>query len=410
MKRKKITALVLTLIMATGILSGCGSKASTTSNTNSTNNKNVVITLGCWSSSPAEVKLLDDQIQIFQNENPNITIKTQVITGDYNQAMQTRIVSKTAPDVYYLDVSNATAYMTKGAIAPIDEYLDKADLTDFQPNLLKGFQLDGKTYGLPKDYNTLALYTNNDMLAKAGVAIPTTWDELMTAAQKLTVGNVKGLALADDIARFAPFVFQAGGSVVDDAKKPAFNTPEAAKGMDFYYSIFKKGYAATPKDLGDGWSGDSLAHKHAAMVLEGGWLIPSMTTAAPDVKYTISKLPKGDKEGDFAFTVAYVLNKDSADKKDAASVIKFLTGTKAQNLTAESGLAIPTRISMGAVYTQKHPEAKALVDMTASSQVYDLGLDGSKIIDAINKSAVELRLGKVPDAKTALKAAADSLK
>lgn len=408
MKTKKIIALMVTAIMTTGILAGCGSKASTT--VTPTEDKNVVITLGCWSSSPAEVSLLNDQIQLFQTEYPNITIKTQVITGDYNQSMQTKIASKTAPDVYYLDVSNATAYMSKGAIAPIDEYLDKKDTADFQQNLLKGFQKDGKTYGLPKDYNTLALYCNTEMLTAAGVSVPTTWDELMTAAQKLTVGKVKGLALADDLARFAPFMIQAGGTVVDADKKPAFDTVEAAKGMDFYYSFFKKGYAATPKDLGDGWSGDSLAKKHAAMVLEGGWLIPSMATAAPDVKYTINKLPKGDKEGDLAFTVAYVLNKDAKNKKDAAEVIKFLTGTKAQTLTATSGLAIPTRTSMGAIYTQKHPEAKALVDMTASSQVFDFGINGSKILDAVNKGAISLRLGQTPDAKTALKTAADSVK
>ena len=147
--------------------------------------------------------------------------------------MQTRIASKTAPDVYYLDVSLATAYMTKGVIAPIDEYLDKTDVADFQPNLLKGFQLNGKTYGLPKDYNTLALFYNKDMLAAANVQVPTTWDELMIAAQKLTTKSVKGLSLVDDVARFAPFIFQAGGKVTDNGK-PAFNTPEAAKALDFY--------------------------------------------------------------------------------------------------------------------------------------------------------------------------------
>lgn len=405
MKTKKIISLVLTTALAVSILAGCGSKAATSNNTT----QNTVITVGCWASSPAETQLLDNQIQAFQNEYPNITIKTQIITGDYNQAMQTRIASKTAPDVYYLDVSLATAYMSKGLLAPLDEYLDKTDVADFQQNLLKGYQKDGKTYGLPKDYNTLGLFYNKDMLSKAGVKVPTTWDELMTAAQKLTTGSVKGLALADDVARFAPFMFQAGGKVVDNGSA-AFNTPEAAKGMDFYYSLFKNKYAATPKDLGDGWSGDSLAHKHAAMVIEGGWLIPSMVTAGPDVKYGIANLPKGSQEGNLAFTVAYVMNKDAKDKKDAATVIKFLTGTKAQTMTAETGLAIPTRASMGALYSQKHPDAKALVDQTPAATVYDFGLDGSKIMDALNKAGVSLRLGQAPDAAKALKTAADSLK
>lgn len=410
MKSKKFWAFLVCIIMIAAVFSGCNNSNKTTPTTDQdTSNKEVVVTLGCWASSPAETQLLDNQIQAFQNKYPNITIKTVVITGDYNQSMQTKIASKTAPDVYYLDVSLATAYMSKGVLEPLDSYLDPNDVSDFEPNLLKGYQLNGKTYGLPKDYNTLGLFYNKDMLSQAGVQVPTTWDELMTAAQKLTVGKVKGLALSDDAARFIPFFFQAGGKVIDDSGKPAFNTPEAAKGLDFYYSFFKKGYAATPTDLGDGWNGDSFAKKKVAMVIEGGWLIPSMTTAGPDVKYGIARLPKGDNDGDLAFTVAYVMNKDSKHKAEAAEVLKFLTGKDAQELTAESGLAIPTRKSMNTVYAEKHPEAKALVDMTESSQVYDFGLNGSKILDALNKAGQKLRLGQAADAASALKDAESSL-
>lgn len=409
MRSKRFWALLLSIMVFAAIFSGCSNSNKTTPTQENETNKEVIVTLGCWASSPAETKLLDDQIQAFQNKFPNITIKTVVITGDYNQAMQTKIASKTAPDVYYLDVSLATAYMSKGVLEPLDSYLDQNDVADFEPNLLKGYQLNGKTYGLPKDYNTLGLFYNKDMLAQASVQVPATWDELMTAAQKLTAGKVKGLALSDDAARFIPFMFQAGGKVIDDSGKPAFNTPEGAKGLDFYYSFFKKGYAATPKDLGDGWNGDSFAHKKAAMVIEGGWLIPSMAQAGPDVKYGIAKLPKGDNEGDLAFTVAYVMNKNSKHKAEAAEVLKFLTGKEAQQLTAESGLAIPTRKSMNTVYAEKHPEAKALVDMTSSSQVFDFGMNGSKILDALNKAGEKLRLGQAADATTALKQAQDSL-
>lgn len=407
MRSKRLLALLVCVMMFAAIFTGCSSSKKTS--TEDASNKEVVVTLGCWASSPAETQLLDNQIQAFQNKYPNITIKTVVITGDYNQAMQTKIASKTAPDVYYLDVSLATQYMSKGVLAPLDEYLDKNDVTDFESNLLKGYQLNGKTYGLPKDYNTLGLFYNKDMLAQANVQVPTTWDELTTAAQKLTTGKVKGLALSDDNARFIPFFFQAGGKVIDDSGKPVLTSAEDAKGLDYYYSFFKKGYAATPKDLGDGWNGDSFAKKKVAMVIEGGWLVASMAQAAPDVKYGIAKLPKGDNDGDLAFTVAYVMNKDSKHKTEAAEVLKFLTGKDAQELTAESGLAIPTRKSMNTVYAQKHPDAKALVDMTDSSQVYDFGINGSKILDALNKAGEKLRLGQAPDAATALKQAQDSL-
>lgn len=404
--KKKVLTITLAIVMTLLLFAGCGTKKVSTTSEDA--NKTTIIRLGCWASSPAETKLLDDQIQVFQVQYPNIVIKKEVVTGDYLQTMQAKIASKTAPDVYYLDVSLASTFMSKGLLAPLDEYLDQNDVKDFETNLLKGYQKDGKTYGLPKDYNTLCIFYNKDMLKAANVNPPTTWQEMTDAAAKLTKGNVLAFSLANDPARFIPFMFEAGAKIVD-GDKVAFNTPEGAKGLDFYYSFFKNGTAKTPKDLGEGWNGDALAHKKVAMVIEGGWMIPYMPDAAKDVNYGIAKLPKGDNEGDLAFTVGYVMNKDSQNKKEATDVIKFLTGTKAQELTAESGLAIPTRKSMNQVYAQKHPEAKALVDMTSVSQVYDFGVNGSKILDALSKASEKLQLGSLPDGAAALKDAESNI-
>jgi multiple sugar transport system substrate-binding protein len=63
-------------------------------------------------------------------------------------------------------------------------------------------------------------------------------------------------------------------------------------------------------------------------------------------------------------------------------------------MTADSGLAIPTRISMGNVYTSAYPERKALVDMASVSHVYNFGVYGSKIIDSYNKAAEAMWVAK----------------
>lgn len=210
---KKLMAIVLSIFMTASIFVGCSNTKTTNTTAPTTENQTpapkdetVIVRLGCWGSSPAETQLLDDQIQAFQNANPNIVIKKEVITGDYLQAIQAKIASQTDPDVYYLDVSLASNFISKGVILPLDEYLDKEDLKDFQPNLLTGYQKDGKTYGLPKDYNTLALFYNEDMLKAANVQVPTTWAELQDAAKKLTSGKVVGLSLPNDPQRFNAFI------------------------------------------------------------------------------------------------------------------------------------------------------------------------------------------------------------
>ena len=38
----------------------------------------------------------------------------------------------------------------------------------------------------------------------------------------------------------------------------------------------------TASDMGDGWCGDALGKGDAAIVFEGGWLDPAMTSTYPD--------------------------------------------------------------------------------------------------------------------------------
>ncbi|MBU3188033.1 ABC transporter substrate-binding protein [Clostridium bowmanii] len=405
MKRNRIIALICSVALTATIFVGCGNKAKVDDKAKSTAPAGpVTLKVQVWGSSPTETKLIDEQIAAFNvaNKSKKITLKKEVAVGDYNQVMQTKIAAKTEADLFYLDVSLAPSFIDKGVVAPLDEYLDKEDLKDFYPNLLEGFQKDGKTYGLPKDFNSLGLFYNKKMFADAGITTPPkTWAEFEEVSKKLSKGKVKALSLPDDSARFAPFIFQAGGNIVD-GDKMAFNTPEAAKGLEFYYSMIKKGYAATPKDLGDGWPGDSLAKGNAAMVVEGGWMIPFMKETAPKVEYGIAELPKGQKQGNMLFTVSYSMSTNTKHPKEAAEAIKFLTGKTSQEMVANSGLAIPTRTSMGSVYTDKFPERKALVDGTKYATPYSYGLKFAKINLELGKAGERLRLGKNPDAKTAL--------
>ena len=54
---------------------------------------------------------------------------------------------------------------------------DKVDTGIYSPGLLDLWTRDGKVYGMPKDWDTVALVYNKDMLDKAGVSV----DELRDA-------------------------------------------------------------------------------------------------------------------------------------------------------------------------------------------------------------------------------------
>src|SRR5438034_10783825 len=173
------------------------------------------IRISGWSSSPTEDALLTDSINAFMTANPTVKVKWEPIAQDYETVLKTNLAAGTEADVFYADIFWIDSLMKTGKLLALDDLMAKSGVKkdDFVPTLINAFSYQGKTYGIPKDFNTLGLVYNKDLFKAAGVAEPTndwTWTDLQTAAKKLTSGSVVGLSLPADAARFVPFLWQAG--------------------------------------------------------------------------------------------------------------------------------------------------------------------------------------------------------
>lgn len=405
---KKVFCILLVLLLSLWTFAGCTAQKTDTSKQET----KVTLKLGMWASSPAEKKIVEDQIAAFKQKFPNIDVQIETIVGDYMQNMQTRIASKTAPDIFYLDSMPAPQLMSSGVLEPLDEYIknNNVDINDFEPSLLEAFKWEGKIYGLPKDFNTLALFYNKDMFEAAGIKEPPkTWDELRSYAKKLTKSGVKGIVLSNDLARFQAFMNQNGGTVYKDGNV-TLNSPENIGALDFYTGLIVKDKVAdTPQNMGVGWNGDAFAAGKAAMAIEGGWMIPFLKDKAPNLKYGIAELPSGKQKATMAFTVAYVMNKDSKYKNEAFKLLEFLTSKDGQKFVVDSGLALPSRKSMMEKFKETYPERAAFVDGASYSVPFQYGLLGTKVVDAANKAAESIVMKQAKNAKEALDKAQQSL-
>ncbi|MGW2855239.1 ABC transporter substrate-binding protein, partial [Streptomyces sp. NPDC001215] len=101
--------------------------------------------------------------------------------------------SRTLPDLLMLDNPDLQQIARTGALTPLDRY--GVDTGGFTKGIVSAGTYQGKVYGLAPTVSTVALFYNKDMLAEAGVAVPRTWDELRTAAQRLTRPGRYGMAL-----------------------------------------------------------------------------------------------------------------------------------------------------------------------------------------------------------------------
>ncbi|MFI6439377.1 ABC transporter substrate-binding protein [Streptomyces sp. NPDC050759] len=156
----------------------------------------------------------------------------------------------------------------------------------------EGCQVGGKTLGIPNNSNCLALYCNTRMLKSAGVEPPTTWEELASAAQKLTSGDRYGLALSainteEGVFQFLPFLWQAGGDL------DTFRT-YGATALTFLDELIAKGSLS---EQCVGWTQQDVntrfLNQRAAMQINGPWQIPTLKKA--DFDWNVVALPR-DKE------------------------------------------------------------------------------------------------------------------
>ena len=86
--------------------------------------------------------------------------------------------SHTLPDVLMLDNPDLQQFAQSGALTPLGNYGISAK--GYLKGVVAASTYKGKLYGLQPITNSIALFYNKDMLAKAGVAPPKTWAELRT--------------------------------------------------------------------------------------------------------------------------------------------------------------------------------------------------------------------------------------
>ena len=359
------------------------------------------VRLSGWASSPAETALLESLLYKFSVAYPDIVVKYEPITGDYKAALLTAIASGTEPDVFYVDVGYFQEFASNDVLMQLDDLMAKTSVKkeDFVPSLLNAFTTDGKTFGIPKDFNTLGLFYNKDLFAKAQLAEPTatwTWDDLKNAAAKLTdLSNkdkpVYGLGVPPDPGRFPAFIYQNGGSVMTndaaaDYGDTKLDSPEAVAAAKYYTDFRVEKIGAQPADVGDDWQGTSFGKGTLAMVYEGGWLLPYLAQQFPGTKFGVITPPLGPKgPGNMIFTVAWSMSKNTKNSDAAWAVINFLTNEESQNTVLQSGFALPTRQALQTNdYFKNNPNSAAIFNGALQGAVpFYWGKSGSDVQKAI---------------------------
>ncbi|PJJ62296.1 ABC transporter substrate-binding protein [Compostimonas suwonensis] len=108
----------------------------------------------------------------FNEANPDIEVTVSNYGwDDYWTKLTAGFVAGDAPDTFMDHVNNYPEYADQGQLLPLDDYVAKTDfdLGKYSTGVDTWKYTDGKLYGLPKDWATIAFFYNKDMVAAAGL-------------------------------------------------------------------------------------------------------------------------------------------------------------------------------------------------------------------------------------------------
>jgi multiple sugar transport system substrate-binding protein len=256
-------------------------------------------------------------------------VSLQVESWDnINDVITTKVQSDDAPDI--LNIDAFAGFAADDLLYPAEEVLSPETLEDFQESFAQNASIDDTMYGLPLIASARTMFYNKDLLAQAGVTEPpTTWDELLAAAQKVNAlgGGVYGygmpLGSEEAQAETSIWTFGAGGDW-GDSEEITVDTPENLEAVQFMKKMIDSN--ATQPDPGATDRTpmlDVFIQGKIAMVEALPPTVGQIAEKNPDLNYETAPIPTKDGEP-VTLGVADHLMAFKNDDDKAEAITKFL--------------------------------------------------------------------------------------
>jgi multiple sugar transport system substrate-binding protein len=366
--------------LALGLVTSCG--------TSGVGGTTGVIEYWLWDSAqqPGYQKCAD----AFHQQNPALSIHISQYGWDsYWSKLTAGFIADTAPDVFTDHLAKFAQYVDLKVLRPLDDLGPTSDIqdADYQPGLAELWKgQDGKRYGAPKDWDTVAIFYDGALLKEAGVdpaeLNTLSWNpqdggtfEKLVAHLTVDANGVRGdepgfdknhvkiHGLASEGAggggwgqtQWSAFTGSAGWQATD--KNPwgtrfRLDQPVFQDTLSWYFGLADKGYLPTYAEIGGSnaiGTDKQIQSGIAAMGISGSWMISTFSklTDASGKKLDIGIAPTPigptGKRASMFNGLADSVTTLSKQPENAAKWVKFMSGAECQNVIGQSGVVFPAR-------------------------------------------------------------------
>lgn len=312
------------------------------------NGEEVTITYGFWDTAQEEA--VKKQLEAFKQVFPNITVEPQIVPwADYWTKLQTGVAGGETFDVFWINSASLPVYASKGALLPITQIVggDGIDTSQFAAPLVEMYTYQDVHYGIPRDFDTIALFYNKDLFDAAGVDYPTdawTWDDFRAAAEKLNNkdSGIFGAGLQTSWQEnYYNFIYQNEGKLLsDDMKTCLINEAPDVEAIDFLTGFFRDELTPSIAVQQSNPVADTLFPAGQVAMMTGG-SFRAGTYAKADANIDVAPLPKGKVQATLTHGLANVIWANGASAAASLELVKWLAGSDAETILGESGATIP---------------------------------------------------------------------
>ncbi len=384
--KKKLLSIILTTALSVSMLAGCdggngGSAGGATGGNAGGGNAGggnagggesgevQEISFMVWDDLEASEDLITkgykDSIDRFNADYAGVYHCTPITTNleEYYNKLNALVAAGETPDVFIVSPgANMNDYVLTGTAAKLDDYLN-AD--GWKATFTSDAVFAGGTYGdeakngagiyaIPLNIAAACVFYNTEMFEKAGASVPKTYDELLTACQKLQDAGYTPITISAGTAwclsMVAGYLCDRNGLNLQDVKDHTTDwmdpkVIQAGEQIQELSQYFQKTAAGDDNDIATA----AFYNGNAAILIQGSWAIGQINGSCEE--------GFADKVGVFAFPAvsgssadpnrviaksdSLCMSANSAHPEAAVALMKYFVDDTAQKYTAEKGGKIP---------------------------------------------------------------------
>ncbi len=345
-------------------------------------------TLTYWASNQGtsldnDKQVLTPELEKFTQQT-GIKVNLEVIGwNDLQTRIQTAITSGSGPDVLNIGNTWAASLQATKAFLPYDQ----AAMTAIggKDKFVKAALDTGGATGqdvtsVPLYGLAYGLYYNKAMLKDAGINPPTTWEDMVSAAQKLTdpARKTYGFALAaGSYTENVHFAFingsQNGANWFDQDGKPTFTSGANVQGVLRYLDLMQKDKVVNTSnaqyDNGTKAVND-FASKKVAMILSQNNADNSVVSnGMKSDEYGVVPFPApagSQKIASFIAGINLSIFKNTKNRDAALQFVKFMTSEATQSSLGKPFSSLPVLKDAKPAFTDNAEEAKTFQEIYAN--------------------------------------------